>query len=158
MFDMNCDVIALFSKYSFLRRPGVGNFAGIAKIRFKGCARYIFASLFFKSKRKHLSKQEKCFLFHFKSSFHSGENQILEFQMFRFHDIIKCRSIKHKYILLNNLGGKHSLSMKFGQFMSYSKVNNFIKKFCKNCDVKTSSRPFCVCKELSTISIGKRNF
>ena len=25
-----------------------------------------------------------------------------------------------------------------------------IKKFDKNCDLKTSSRPFCVCRELST--------
>ena len=31
------------------------------------------------------------------------------------------------------------------------------KFFCKNCDLKTSSRPFCVCKELRTTSIGKWN-
>ena len=41
--------------------------------------RYIFASLFFQSKRKHLENLEKCFLFHFKSSFCSLEKQILEF-------------------------------------------------------------------------------
>ena len=46
---------------------------------FKGCVRYIFAILFFKSKREHLSNQKKRFLFHFKSSFRSGENQILVF-------------------------------------------------------------------------------
>ena len=50
------------------------------------------ASLFFKPKRKHLSNQDKCFLFHYKSSFRSRENQILEFQIFKFHDI-KCLSI-----------------------------------------------------------------
>ena len=50
------------------------------------------ASLFFKAKRKHLSNQDKCFLFHYKSSFRSRENQILEFQIFKFHDI-KCLSI-----------------------------------------------------------------
>ena len=38
--------------------------------------------------------------------------------------------------------------MKFGQFMSYYKRKNFIKQFRKNCDLKTSSKPFCVCKEL----------
>ena len=101
-------------------------------IFFKGCVRYIFASLFFKSKRKQLSNQKKCFLFHLKSSFHSRENQILEFQIFRFHNVIKCLSMKQEYILLNNLGSNHSLLMRFGQFMSYSKRNNFIQKFYKN--------------------------
>ena len=66
---------------------------------------------------------------------------------------------KHKTnTLVNNLGSKHSLLMKFSQFMSYYKGTNFIKKFYKNCGLKTSSRPFCVCKELSTTSIGKWNF
>ena len=46
---------------------------------FKGCVHYIFTSLFFKSKGEHLENKDKCFLFHFKSSFHSQENQILEF-------------------------------------------------------------------------------
>ena len=41
--------------------------------------------------------------------------------------------------------------MKFGQFMSYSERNNFIKKLYKNCSQKTSSWPFCVFRELSTI-------
>ena len=31
---------------------------------FKGCVRYIFASLFFTSKRQHLWNKEDCFLFH----------------------------------------------------------------------------------------------
>ena len=39
---------------------------------------------------------EKCFLFHFKSSFHSRENEILEFQIFNFHDVIKCPNIKQE--------------------------------------------------------------
>ena len=57
-------------------------------------------------------------------------------------------------ILLNNLGSKHSALTKFGQFMSYYKRKDFIKKFYKNCDLKTSPRPICVCKDLSTTSIG----
>ena len=56
-----------------------------------------------------------------------------------------------KYILLNNLRSKHCLLMKFGQFMSYYKRKNFIKNLYKKYGLKTSSRPFCVCKELSTI-------
>ena len=63
----------------------------------KGCVCCICASLFFKPKRKHLSNQEKCFLFHFKSSFCSRENKILEFCIFKFHDVIKCLSIKQIY-------------------------------------------------------------
>ena len=38
--------------------------------------------------------------------------------------------------------------MKFGQFVPYYKRKNFIEKFYKNCDLKTSSRPFCIPKEL----------
>ena len=30
--------------------------------------------------------------------------------------------------------------------------------FLQNRDLKTSSRPFCACKELSTTSIGNSNF
>ena len=47
--------------------------------RLKIYVHYIFDSLFFKSKREHLSNKEKCFLFHFKSSFRSWDNQILTF-------------------------------------------------------------------------------
>ena len=62
----------------------------------KGCVRYIFASLFFRSKREYLSNSGKCFLFHFKSSFRSPENQVLEFYIFKFHDVMKCLSIKQE--------------------------------------------------------------
>ena len=53
-----------------------------------------FCQFVFKSKREHLSNQEKCFLFHLKISFRSGENQILKFHIFKFRDVIKCLSIK----------------------------------------------------------------
>ena len=68
----------------------------ISRVYGGGCVRYIFASLFFKSKRQHLSNQEKCFLFRFKSSFCSQENQILELYVFKFHDVIKCLSVKQE--------------------------------------------------------------
>ena len=80
---------------------------------------------------------------------------VLEKIKFKFHDVIKCLSIKEEIHFTENLVSKHSLFMKFDQFMSYYKRKNFIKKFPKNCGLKTSSRPFCVCKELSTTSIGK---
>ena len=68
----------------------------LTKRELEGCVHYIFASLFFKSKRQHSWNCGKCFLFHFKSSFHSRENQILEFQIFKFHDVIKYLSIKQE--------------------------------------------------------------
>ena len=40
------------------------------------------------------------------------------------------------------MGSKCTLLMKFGQFMSYYKRKNFIKRFYKDCGLKTSSRPF----------------
>ena len=52
---------------------------------------------------------------------------------------------------------EYSLLMKFGQFMSYYKRKNFIKKFYKKRRLKTSSRSFCVCEEWSITSIGKWN-
>ena len=66
------------------------------KNRIKGCVCYIFASLFFKFKLEHLSNWERCFLFHFRSSFRFQKNQILEFYILKFHDVIKCLSIKQK--------------------------------------------------------------
>ena len=38
---------------------------------FEGYVRYIFTTLLFASKREHLRNKEKCFLFHFESSFRS---------------------------------------------------------------------------------------
>ena len=49
------------------------------------------------------------FLFHYKSSFGFCEKVILKFQIFKFHDVMKCLSINKKCIFLNNLGSKHSL-------------------------------------------------
>ena len=55
----------------------------------KGCVRYIFTSLFCMPKRKDLWNKEKKFLFHFKSSFRSWDDQILNFQIFKCHDDIQ---------------------------------------------------------------------
>ena len=51
---------------------------------------------FVRSKRKDLWNKEKCFLFHFESSFRSWNNQILNFQIFKCHYVIKCLSMKHE--------------------------------------------------------------
>ena len=50
---------------------------------------------------------------------------------------------KHKtYISLNNLGSKHSLVMKFGQFMSYYKKKNSSKSSTKTAVRKLVLGPF----------------
>ena len=40
--------------------------------------------------------RKKCFLFHFESSFHFRDNQVLTFQIFKSHDVIKCLNMKHE--------------------------------------------------------------
>ena len=91
------------------------------------------------------------FLFHIKSSFRSRENH---FQILSRHQMPKHKTRNTLHWITWEV---NSLLMKFGQFMSYYKRKKFIKKFFKNCSVKTSSRSFCVCKELSRTSIGKWN-
>ena len=44
--------------------------------KLKACVRYIFTSLFCKSKKRDLWSKEKCCLFHFESSFRSWDNKI----------------------------------------------------------------------------------
>ena len=51
-----------------------------------------------------------------------------------------------KHILLNNMGSKDSLVMKFGQFMQYYNINFFIKTFYEECGLETSSRLFLIFK------------
>ena len=92
----------------------------IILIILKGCVRCIFASLFCKLKKEYLGNLAKCFLFHFRSSLRSRENHILIFW----------------YILLNNLRSKHSLLMKFGQFISYYKRKILLKIFTKTATQK----------------------
>ena len=59
-------------------------------------------------------------------------------------------------ILSNNLGSKHSLVMKFGQFMKYYKIKFFIEKFYEKCGLETSSRSFLIFQESSAKKILRR--
>ena len=93
---------------------------------------------------------QKLFLFSRKSNF-----KILDIKIWKSHQMSKQNN---KYILTYNLGSKYSLLMKFGHLMSYYKRKKIIKIFCKNCNLKTSSRSFFVCKEWSISSIVKWNF
>ena len=108
-------------------------------LKLKGCVCYIFSSLVSISNREHWWNKEKCFLFHF--TFRSWCIQM----PWR----IKCLNTKH--ILLNNLRSKHSLVI-WPVYVT-SKMKFFIKKFCENCGLEASSRPFLIFKESSV----KRN-
>ena len=59
------------------------------KVIIKGCVHYILGSLYCKSKRE----SHETHLFPFKSSFHSWDNQILTFQIFKCHQML---SVKHE--------------------------------------------------------------
>ena len=118
----------------------------LTSTKFKGCLRYIFASLFCKSKGEHLWNKEKYFLFQFKNSFRSWDNQIKTFQIFKRYDVINTQAWNRKHILLNNLGNKHILVIKFSQFMQHYKRKILIKKFYKKCTLNTSSRSFLIKK------------
>ena len=69
-----------------------------------------FLLVFFKSKREHLQRKEKCILLLFKSSLSSSVNQILTFQIFKFHEIIKYlsmnKSMKQETNFTGNVGSK----------------------------------------------------
>ena len=81
--------------------------------------------------------------------------EIITFWHFRYSNIMTSSNPqvwKTKHILLNNLGSKCSLVMKFGQFIHY-KIFFFIKKLYKKCDLETSSRFFLISKESSVKKI-----
>ena len=67
--------------------------------------------------------------------------------------------LKHetRNTLLNNLGGKPSLVIKFGQFVQYYKIIFFIKNFYEKCGLETSSSPFLIFKESSVKKILLRS-
>ena len=68
--------IRIFSIKRFITEYYVSSFL------IKDCVRYIFANLFCMSKKEHLRKKNKCFLFHFENSFRSENNQIFTSQVF----------------------------------------------------------------------------
>ena len=90
----------------------------VNKNQLKACVRYTFASLFCTAKIEHFWNKGKCFLLHFETSFRSWDNQILTFQIFQCYDVINASAWNmKKHILLNKLGSKRSLVIKFDQFM-----------------------------------------
>ena len=64
------------------------------KMCLQGCVHNILLVCFLSLQDSTCKTRKNVFLFHFKSSFRSQENQILKFQIFKFHDVTKCLSIK----------------------------------------------------------------
>ena len=81
---------------------------------------------------------------------------ILDVKTLRCHQMPKIKTRNTFYSVTWEVN--NSLLMKLCQFMSYYKRKKFIKKLYKNCGLKTSSRLFCVSKELSATSIGNWDF
>ena len=121
------------------------------------CLMLICASLFLSLNKSTCQTRKNVFYFTWKALFvrEKINFKILHFRILRCHQMPKNKTTNTFYWITWEL---NSLLMKFGQFMSYYKKKKFIKQFCKNHSLKTSSRPFCFYKELSTTSIGQWNF
>ena len=65
----------------------------------KGCVRFVYASLFFMSRREHLRSKEKLFYFtlkaHFVLEIFNFSNSNFNFSNIKCHDVIKCLSMRH---------------------------------------------------------------
>ena len=67
----------------------------------KGPAHYIFACVFCQAEGEHLWNKD---IFQFESSFCSWDNQVLTFQKFKCHDVMKYPSMKHETHFTEKLG------------------------------------------------------
>ena len=84
----------------------------------------------------------------------------IEVQNFKYSNFMTSSNAEAKnkeYILLNKLGSKLLSVNEIWPTCVISQKKEIIKVVYKNCNLKTSSRPFCVCKVLSKTSIGKWN-
>ena len=64
--------------------------------KLKGCVRYIFTTSFFKSRNESTCQTRKNIFYFTSKALCSRENQLLEFLIFKFHDVIKCLSIRQE--------------------------------------------------------------
>ena len=93
----------------------------------KGCVWYIFARLFCKSKRA-LEKHRKMFWFHSESSLRYWNNQILAFQLFKCHDVIKFLSMKNESRFTEYLGRSTHSGHEIWSIFVISQKKNFCPK------------------------------
>ena len=120
---------------------------------FKGCVCYIFTSLFLSLNESTCQTRKIFFILrqNICSLSRNSKFRILDIQISWRHQMPKHKTRNTFYWIMWKV---NSLLMNYWQFISYYKRRYLIKKLYKNCVLKTSSRPFCVSKKLST-SIGK---
>ena len=124
----------------------------------KGCARHICASLYLNLKESTYQTRKKVFYFTSKAFSLSRKSnfRILLFQI----------SWRHQMPMHKTRNTFQWITWEVNTFCEWNlaslchitKEKISSKDFTKNCALKTSSRPFCVCKEWSITSIGKWNF
>ena len=111
-----------------------------------------------------LKNDEKCFLFHLKSSFRFQDILVFvtTFWSCRKNGLIRKIRLTSKFttsqpglqtiaihILRNNSRSKGNQTMEFGQLIEYSKINIFLKKFCGKWGRETSFRPLYFLRKLN---------
>ena len=126
----------------------------VFQLGFKGCVSATFLLVYFVCLKESTCETRKnAFYFTLKALF---VLEIIKFQILRYSNVMTSSNAKRwntKHILQNNLGSKHSLVIKFGQFMYNNKIKFFIRKFYEKCGLETTSSPFLIFKESSV----KRN-
>ena len=122
----------------------------------KGCVRYIFPGLFLSLNKSICQTRNIVFYFTSKALFSLRKSnfRILHFQISWRHQMPKDKARNTFQWITWEIQSVNEI----WPVMSYYKRKKFIKKLYKNCGLKTSSRPFYVCKELSTTFIGEWNF
>ena len=108
---------------------------------------------------KSFENDEKCFLFHLKSSFCSQDIYVFvtTFWSCRKNGLIRKIRLTSKFmtsqpglqtiaihILPNISQSKGNQTMKFGQLIEYNKRNIFLQKLCRKWGKETSSRPLFI--------------
>ena len=82
--------------------------------------------------RVFLKLQKKCFFFTLKALSVLVIFKFWNFRILNFMTSSNVQTRNKKIVLLNNLGSKHSLAMKFDRFTFQNKRKTFIKNFAKN--------------------------
>ena len=87
-------------------------------------------------KERTLETRKNVFLFYFESFFRSWDNQILTFQIFKCHDVIKCLSMNQETFYWITWEVNRVWEWNLASVCDNTKKT--IKKFYEKCDLETS--------------------
>ena len=107
---------------------------------------YIFSSLTILKSDSPFKNDEKCSLFHLKSSFRSQDIQFFFKNKVKFQNlyhILVDKQWEYTYCPISH-EIKANQTFKFGQVIKYNKRNIFLRKSCGKWGRETSSRPLFV--------------